>query len=212
MLQRSISTCALIATFLLSGCAELFLQPYGHVAPDALNVSVGPVVLPEGAPTIAQGFNPQRSDGSEPIPGGGHEGIDIYAERGTPVIAPASGIVKASYSEPLYGNQIVIDHGRDKNGRLILSKLLHLNTRLVKKGDAVIRGQKIGTLGSTGLLASYPHLHFEIRLGENSGPRWSSPDTPHKYWMDGTGRVTCFEKEKNYPDVPFKTTYPVPCR
>lgn len=196
----------------LSGCAELFLKPYGHVASDAKNVRVGSIFLPEGAPTIAQGFNPQPSDGSEPKPGAGHEGIDIYAKTGTPVIAPASGIVIDSYSEPFYGNHIVITHGRDEKGRLIYSKLLHLDTRLVNKGEMVSRGQQIGTLGSSGLLASYPHLHYEIRIRDNSNRHITTPLNPHRFWFDGVGVVTCFDKSKEYPDIPFRTTYPVVCR
>lgn len=198
--------------FLFASCAKLFLKPYGHVAYDGENVRVGSIFLPENAPTIAQGFNPQPSDGSEPKPGAGHEGIDIYAKTGTPVIAPASGIVIDSYYEPFYGNHIVIDHGRDEIGRFIRSTLLHLDTRLVEKGKVVIRGEKIGTLGSTGLLASYPHLHFEIRVRDNSNRHITTPLNPHRFWFDGVGVVTCFDKSKEYQDIPFRTTYPVVCR
>ncbi len=192
---------------MLSGCAELFLKPYGFVSSDAKNVRVGTVFLPEGAPTISQGYNPRPEMDSEAKSGAGHEGIDIYAKTGTPVIAPASGIVIDSFSEPFYGNQIVINHGSNENGISVTSRYLHLNERLVNKGDMVVRGQQIGTLGSSGLLASYPHLHFEIR----TGPR-SESSNPHKYWVDGVAVVTCFDKNKEYPDIPFRTTYPVPCR
>ncbi len=185
----------------------MFLKPYGQVTPDAANVRVGSISLPEGAPTIAQGYNPRPSDDSGASPGAGHEGIDIYAGRGTPVIAPASGLVIDSYHEPFYGNHIVIDHGRDENGKVIRSKFLHLDTRLIEKGEVVIRGEKIGTLGSSGILASYPHLHFEIRVGPRSESR-----NPHSYWFNGVGAVTCFDKSKEWPDIPFKTTYPVVCR
>jgi len=212
MLHKAIFILAILTMFLFAGCAELFLKPYGHVASDGENVRVGSVFLPEGASTIAQGFNPQPSDGSEPKPGAGHEGIDIYAKTGTPVIAPASGVVIDSYSEPFYGNHILIDHGRDEKDRLIRSKLLHLDTRLVNKGEMVSRGQQIGTLGSTGLLASYPHLHFEILVRDNSNRHITTPLNPHRFWFDGQGVVTCFDETKEYPDIPFRTTYPVPCK
>ena len=202
----------LSAILIFSGCAELFLKPYGHVASDAENFRVSRVFLPEGAPTIAQGFNPHPSDGSDPKPGGGHEGIDIYAKTGRPVIAPASGVVIKSSFEPFYGNKIIIEHGRDEKGRLIRSKLLHLDTRLVNEGEMVSRGQQIGTLGSTGLLASYPHLHFEVRIRDNSNRHITTPLNPHSFWFDGVGVVTCFDKSKEYPDIPFRTTYPVLCR
>ena len=202
----------LSVTVVLSGCTELFLIPYGYVASDAENVRVGNIFLPEGAPTIAQGFNPNPSDGSEAKSGAGHEGIDIYAKRGTPVIAPASGLVIDSYYEPFYGNHIVIDHGRDEIGRFIQSKLLHLDMRLVEKGEVLIRGQQIGTIGSTGLLASYPHLHYEVRIRDNSKRHITTPLNPHSFWFDGAAIVTCFDKTKYYPEMPFRTTYPVPCR
>jgi murein DD-endopeptidase MepM/ murein hydrolase activator NlpD len=92
----------LSVTLILTGCSELFLHSYGTVASDEGSVreNGGPVFLPEGASTISQGFNPHP----EPQPGGGREGIDIYAATGTPVIAPAAGIVTESYFEPFYGN------------------------------------------------------------------------------------------------------------
>jgi murein DD-endopeptidase MepM/ murein hydrolase activator NlpD len=173
----------LSATLILTGCAELFLKPYGTVSSDNESVRKdgGPVFLPEGAPTIAQGFNPQP----EPQPSAGHEGIDIYAKTGTPVIAPASGIVTGSYFEPFYGNHVEIEYGRNENGRLILSKFFHLNKRFVSKGEKVLRGQPVGTLGSTGLFASYPHLHYEVRLCQNEN--CSYPVNPHRFWADGAG-------------------------
>lgn len=207
MNRKTISISALVTIFFLSGCAELFLQPYGEVMQDAENVRVTEVILPDNAPSISQGFNPKPLDGKDAKPGAGHEGIDIYAAKGTPVIAPAAGIIRVSYSEPFYGNQIVINHGRDENGAIIHSRLLHLDTRLVEKGDIVLRGEQIGSLGSSGMLASYPHLHFEIHAG-----REAEAVNPHTYWMDGPGRVTCFDKDEEYPDLHFRSTYPVPCR
>ena len=201
------TTIFLFAVAILTGCAELFLNPYGDVTPDAKNVRVGIIFLPEGASTISQGYNPRPEMDSEATPGAGHEGIDIYAKTGTPVIASASGAIIDSFSNPFYGNQIIIGHGENENGISVTSRYLHLNERLVKKGEMVSRGQQIGTLGSSGILASYPHLHFEIRLG----PRAESSN-PHKYWVDGVAVVTCFDKSKEYPDIPFRTTYPVVCR
>lgn len=195
---------------LLSGCAELFLQPYGYVATDTDNVREDgrPAYLPEGAPSISQGYRPRPSDDS--IIRAGHEGIDIYAKTGTPVIAPAAGTVSDSYFEPFYGNHIVIEHGRNEDGNVVISKFMHLDKRLVTKGEKVVRGQQLGTIGSTGILASYPHLHFEIRTSDHR--RYSSPSNPHRFWADGAGMVTCFDESIELPDVPFRTTYPVPCR
>ena len=206
MITRKILIILSVA-IIFSGCAEFFLKPYGYVASDAKNVRVGIVSLPESAPTISQGYNPRPEIDSEATSSAGQEGIDIYAKTGTPVITSASGVVIDSYYEPFYGNQIVMGHGNDEDGTSITSRYFHLNERLVNKGEMIVRGQQIGTLGSSGILASYPHLHFEIRVG----PRAESSN-PHIYWFDGVGVVTCFDKSKNYPDIPFRTTYPVVCR
>lgn len=212
MLRIITFTIVLAVTTILVGCSEYFLKPYGQVASDAKGVSVGIVILPDGAPTIALGFNPNPS-GNGGLPSvDGHEGIDIYAPTGTPVLAPASGVVLDSSYGPFYGNKVSIEHTMDEDGESIKSRLLHLDTRLVKMGDMVIRGQQVGTLGSSGFNASYPHLHFEIRVKDDSGRRITTPMNPHKYWFGGVAKVTCFDREKVYPEMPFRITYPVPCK
>ncbi|MDP2647084.1 MAG: M23 family metallopeptidase [Desulfobacterales bacterium] len=191
------------------------LKPYGEAAPDAASVRAdgGTVFLPENAPSISQGYNPQPSDSSERQNAPDHEGIDIFAQTGTPVIAPAPGIVTGSFYEPVYGNHVVLNHGKGPDGLLVSSQFFHLQERLVKKGDKVARGRQIGTLGSTGLLsAGFPHLHYEIRVSAGPGQSRSEPVNPHRFWADGAGIVTCFDVNRQWADMPFKTTYPVPCR
>jgi len=198
---------------LLSGCIGLIVKPYGHVAADAENVREDgrPVVIPKNAPSISQGYRPERSDEMTQKTSPGHHGIDIIAKTGTPVIASAAGVVIRSYFDLFYGNRITIDHGKDVNGQFIQSRYLHLKKKLVKEGDTVARGQPIGTLGRTGLLAGFPHLHYEIRVSDPSAPTQLESTNPHKFWADGVGIVTCFEKGRQRPDRPFQTTYPVPC-
>jgi len=87
-----------------------------------------------------------------------HEGIDFPAETGTPVIAAASGKVVLAEVHPAYGKMIEIDHG---NG--LVSRYAHNSALFVKEGDFVVRGQRIGTVGSSGR-STGPHLHFEVRL------------------------------------------------
>ncbi len=208
-----------VAMLTLSGCANLFIKQYGYVAPDAEKVREDgrAVFMPENAPSISQAY------GSQPLhksniatftehEGTEHEGIDIIGKTGTPVIAAAAGIVKSSYYEPFYGNRVVIDHGKDENGLFIRSKYFHLKKRLVKNGDKVARGQQIGTLGSTGLTAPFPHLHYEVRVGVRLDQYYFKPLNPHRFWVDGVGIVTCFDSSRKWKDKPFKTTYPVPCR
>jgi TonB family protein len=94
-----------------------------------------------------------------------HPGIDIAARKGTPVVSTAAGTVRASEFNDKDGNRIVIDHG---NG--YTTAYHHLNSREVKKDDAVTQGQLIGTVGSSGV-STGPHLHFEIRFkGEPRNP------------------------------------------
>jgi murein DD-endopeptidase MepM/ murein hydrolase activator NlpD len=87
-----------------------------------------------------------------------HEGIDIAAQTGTPVMTPADGVViKAGFSTG-YGNMVEISHGYG-----IKTVFAH-NSRLnVKAGQQVKRGDVISFLGDSGS-STGPHLHYEVRL------------------------------------------------
>jgi murein DD-endopeptidase MepM/ murein hydrolase activator NlpD len=87
-----------------------------------------------------------------------HEGIDVAAPMGAPIIAPASGVVMRVAYENGYGNTLEIDHG---NG--IVTRYAHCSRIDVKGGQRVTRGQTIAAVGSTGL-ATGPHLHYEIHI------------------------------------------------
>ena len=85
-----------------------------------------------------------------------HSGIDIPADKGTPIYAVKSGTVTRSEKTSSAGNVVVVYHG---NG---LSTLYcHATERLVKVGDTVSRGQTIATVGTTGRSTGY-HLHFSV--------------------------------------------------
>ncbi len=87
-----------------------------------------------------------------------HMGIDIAGPVGAPVIASDSGyVVYAGWDKTGYGKIVVIDHG---NG--FTTVYAHLYSILVRKGQNVARGQRIGSIGATGNTTG-PHLHFEIR-------------------------------------------------
>jgi len=96
--------------------------------------------------------------------GRNHEGIDIYAKKGTPIVSAARGkVVFSGWGPTGYGRMIIIKHDN------ILSTLYAHNTKnLVKEGDLVVQGQRIALVGSTGR-STGPHLHFEVR--ENTRPR-----------------------------------------
>lgn len=91
-----------------------------------------------------------------------HAGIDFIADVGTPVLSAAGGTVASAGWHGDYGNVIEIEHD---NG--LSSKYAHLSAIEVKTGDVVMKGQRIGAVGSTGR-STGPHLHFEVR--ENSVP------------------------------------------
>ena len=90
-----------------------------------------------------------------------HSGIDLAACRGTPIKAAAGGIVIQSCFHKGYGNCISIVHNRKYRTRYA-----HLNSRRVKVGQKVERGEFIGTVGATGFVRSRSkdasHLHFEV--------------------------------------------------
>lgn len=88
-----------------------------------------------------------------------HSGADVAQPVGTPVIAPADGVVILAADHPftLEGNLLMIDHGMGLN-----SAFLHLARIDVKPGDTVRRGQLIGAVGMTGR-ATGPHLHWSLK-------------------------------------------------
>ena len=87
-----------------------------------------------------------------------HEGIDVTAPMGAPIVAPASGTVVDVGRETGYGLIVEIDHG---NG--IVTKYAHCSRVLVKKGQKVTRGEVIAAVGNSGL-STGPHLHYEIHI------------------------------------------------
>ena len=94
-----------------------------------------------------------------------HHGQDITVKSGTPVIAPANGVVKRAYYAGGFGNHIKIDHG---SGYTTL--FAHLSKINVKHGQEIKRGEVIGYTGNTGR-STAPHLHYEIHYnGEPQNP------------------------------------------
>ena len=86
-----------------------------------------------------------------------HGGIDLAAAVGTPVYASAPGKVIHAGPAGGYGNLIIIAHQYEYT-----TYYGHLSEILVKRGDTIGKGEKIGLVGSTGRVTG-PHLHFEIR-------------------------------------------------
>jgi murein DD-endopeptidase MepM/ murein hydrolase activator NlpD len=86
-----------------------------------------------------------------------HDGIDLAAKLGTPVLAPAAGVITFSGVRNGYGNVVEIDH---QNGYTTL--LAHNSKLLVKVGDIVNTGMVIAKAGSTGISTGV-HVHVEVR-------------------------------------------------
>jgi len=87
-----------------------------------------------------------------------HEGLDIAANTGTPVVATADGIVARVRYSPGYGKMVVIDHGYGY--RTIFG---HNSKILVKAGQRIKRGDLVAKVGNTGR-STGSHLHYELRL------------------------------------------------
>lgn len=100
-----------------------------------------------------------------------HEGLDIAAPHGTPIVATADGIV--SFVGPLsaYGNVVFINHGHG-----FATFYAHNSRNLVREGQQVKRGQTIAHVGTTGRTTG-PHVHYEVQIN-------GSAVNPLKYMID----------------------------
>jgi murein DD-endopeptidase MepM/ murein hydrolase activator NlpD len=112
--------------------------------------------------TPVQGFRLTSAFGNRehPILGGGrmHEGVVLAVPTGTPIYAPADGLVEMAQRFGSYGNFIKILHGGEMETRYG-----HLSAYNVTAGEYVHKGDVIGYVGSTGR-ATGPHLHYEVRI------------------------------------------------
>lgn len=102
-----------------------------------------------------------------------HKGIDFTAPKGTAIQATGNGkVIRVEKRKTGYGTNVIIDHGYG-----FTSLYAHMKTVTVKKGQKVTKGQKIGTVGSTGT-STAPHLHYEVRINGKAV-------NPIDYCLDG---------------------------
>ncbi len=160
--------------------------------------------LPGGGRFIVNDSYPYGSDGNGRYLL--HNGIDSAEAMGTPVLAAAAGVVV--YAGPdanvlfgwrcdWYGHLVVIEHDQTWLGQPIYTLYGHVLDIVVETGERVVQGQPVAAIGIGGA-AIVPHLHFEVRVGQNEfaatrNPMlWISPGTTRGVLagrvVDGNGR------------------------
>ncbi len=105
---------------------------------------------------------------------GFHDGIDIWANAGTPIYAVLDGVVVASYYSDSAGNFTIIYHGGN-----LYTEYMHQSERYVSAGDKVTQGQTIGLVGSTGW-STGAHLHIGVVVS-SSGYNYNNRVDPSPY-------------------------------
>lgn len=148
------------------------LQSGTSMAPSAPGAPTAAPSAPTVTPATAQTIHATLADPSahvsspfgprlDPLNGAlkQHQGIDIAATAGSPILAAGDGIVVAAGARGGYGQAVEIQHGSG-----LTTLYGHASQVLVHPGEHVTQGQPIATVGQTGR-ATGPHLHFEVRQG-----------------------------------------------
>lgn len=119
----------------------------------------GIIDRPSGLPVAARALTSRFGMRTHPVLGGRrmHSGVDLAAPNGSPVSAPAAGVVTFANWGGGYGLLVAVDHG---NG--VQTRFAHLSRLMVSAGQRVTRGQLLGLVGSTGR-STGAHLHYELR-------------------------------------------------
>lgn len=139
-------------------------------APDSNSTSIGftGYPLPQTA-TIALPYGWQNNPKNGEV--FFHSGIDLLAPVGTSVQATGDGTVVFAGTQGSYGNLVIINHGKG-----IQTRYAQLETIKVTKGQKVLVGDILGTVGTTGQPTSpQPHLHFEVRTSSDLGWKALNP-------------------------------------
>lgn len=112
-----------------------------------------------------------------------HHGVEFDVPYNTEILAVASGTVVVAGADSataygpqpnFYGNLVIIEHDTNYKGQKVYTLYGHLNNPLVAVGDHVAVADVIGLSGATGV-ADGPHMHFEVRLGQNSYEATQNP-------------------------------------
>jgi murein DD-endopeptidase MepM/ murein hydrolase activator NlpD len=139
-----------------------------------------------------------------------HTGVDIDADKGTPILAAGPGTVLSAdwglyteapgnQSDP-YGQAVVVRHDFGYKGQPLYTVYAHMSKIIAVVGQHVETGDVLGLVGSTGATTG-PHLHFEVRLGDNTFYRTYNPElwmAPPQGWGVLVGRLTDDEGDLLY--------------
>jgi murein DD-endopeptidase MepM/ murein hydrolase activator NlpD len=165
---QSINQLDLLKETALRGGAMLGLSGTGNhsaTAIDWLNMAAAPSLWPvEGRITGPFGARIDPFSGE----GAFHKGVDISVGYGTPILAPADGVVSFADFASGYGRMVVIEHGHG-----VTTRYGHLSAFAVTDGQHVQRGETIGYVGLSGR-STGPHLHYEVWVR-------GTPVNPYKY-------------------------------
>lgn len=133
----------------------------GVIGPEGDGVSTGRLSSPTPGAIVTSEYGPRVP----PAPGASsfHAAIDLAMPTGTPILAADGGIVEYSGPKGGYGNYILVNHG---NG--LATWYAHNQANGVRVGQKVTSGQKIGTVGSTGI-STGPHVDFGVIEGYKAG-------------------------------------------
>lgn len=140
---------------------ELLANAYYSISLSLTPVLINPV---SGASNRAiQSFYGDPRDGG----GRSHEGVDIFAKKGTPVVAPTDGVVTRAGNNRL-GGKVVWMYDKKRQHSYYFA---HLDSQYVAGGESVRQGDTLGVVGNTGN-ARYtpPHLHFGIYQSRSKNP------------------------------------------
>jgi murein DD-endopeptidase MepM/ murein hydrolase activator NlpD len=124
-----------------------------------------------------------------------HAGLDLPAKYGTPIYAPASGVVVMAQKKGAYGNFLLLTHAYG-----FKTAYGHLSKFAVRSGEFVNKGQVIAYVGSTGR-STGPHLHYEVRYLT----KWLNP-TSFMFWdTKNINSILAKEEKVNWNSI-FKQT------
>jgi murein DD-endopeptidase MepM/ murein hydrolase activator NlpD len=148
--------------------AESLMAVITHLENQQARLSATPSITPtRGWVTSSFGYRSSPFTGNREI----HRGIDIAGRMGTPVIAPADGVVRYARDRRALGNAISVSHGYG-----IETIYGHLHELRVQPGQKIRRGQVIATMGNTGR-STGPHLHYQVEVN-------GKPVNPQNYILD----------------------------